>query len=307
VTSKTLTPAAAAGADGTWLAEFVLLGAIWGSSFLFMRIATLEFGAVATAAVRVIVATACLLPLVFARGFGAPFRRHWKAACALGVLNSAIPFACFSFALLSITTGLSAILNATVPLFGALVAWIWLGDRPTGSRLAGLAIGFGGVALLAWDQASFKPVAHGYAPGWAVLACLLATLCYALAASGTKRYLAGVPPLVTAAGSQLGAAIGLALPALWLRPEHLPGANAWLAVIALGVACTGLAYVLYFRLIEHAGPSRALAVTFLVPVFAVIYGALFLGEAVTPKMLVCGAVILCGTALSAGWVKLVRG
>jgi drug/metabolite transporter (DMT)-like permease len=307
VTSKTLTPAAAAGADGTWLAEFVLLGAIWGSSFLFMRIATLEFGAVATAAVRVIVATACLLPLVFARGFGAPFRRHWKAACALGVLNSAIPFACFSFALLSITTGLSAILNATVPLFGALVAWIWLGDRPTGSRLAGLAIGFGGVALLAWDQASFKPVAHGYAPGWAVLACLLATLCYALTASGTKRYLAGVPPLVTAAGSQLGAAIGLALPALWLRPEHLPGANAWLAVIALGVACTGLAYVLYFRLIEHAGPSRALAVTFLVPVFAVIYGALFLGEAVTPKMLVCGAVILCGTALSAGWVKLVRG
>jgi drug/metabolite transporter (DMT)-like permease len=307
VTSKTLTSAAAAGADGTWLAEFVLLGAIWGSSFLFMRIATLEFGAVATAAVRVIVATACLLPLVFARGFGAPFRRHWKAACALGVLNSAIPFACFSFALLSITTGLSAILNATVPLFGALVAWIWLADRPTGSRLAGLAIGFGGVALLAWDQASFKPVAHGYAPGWAVLACLLATLCYALAASGTKRYLAGVPPLVTAAGSQLGAAIGLALPALWLRPEHLPGANAWLAVIALGVACTGLAYVLYFRLIEHAGPSRALAVTFLVPVFAVIYGALFLGEAVTPKMLVCGVVILCGTALSAGWVKLVRG
>jgi drug/metabolite transporter (DMT)-like permease len=305
VTGKTLrTPAVAtSGAAGGWLAEFMLLGAIWGASFLFMRIATVDFGPVPTAAVRVLVATVCLLPVVALRGQAASFRRHWKIACALGILNSAVPFACFSFALLSITTGLTAILNATVPLFGALVAWAWLGDRPSGSRMAGLAIGFGGVALLAWDQASFKPVAHGYAPGWAVLACLLATLCYAIAASATKRYLAGVPALVTAAGSQLGAVIGLALPALWLRPSHVPGLHAWLAVVALGIACTGFAYVLYFRLIEHAGPSRALAVTFLVPVFAVIYGALFLGEAVTAKMLVCGAIILCGTALSTGWLK----
>jgi drug/metabolite transporter (DMT)-like permease len=305
VSGKALRPPAVAtsGAAGGWLAEFMLLGAIWGASFLFMRIATVDFGPVPTAAVRVLVATACLLPVVAMRGHGGAFRRHWKIACALGVLNSAVPFACFSFALLSITTGLTAILNATVPLFGALVAWAWLGDRPSGSRMAGLAIGFGGVALLAWDQASFKPVAHGYAPGWAVLACLLATLCYAIAASATKRYLAGVPALVTAAGSQLGAVIGLALPALWLRPAHVPGLNAWLAVVALGIACTAFAYVLYFRLIEHAGPSRALAVTFLVPVFAVIYGALFLGEAVTAKMLVCGAVILCGTALSTGWLK----
>jgi drug/metabolite transporter (DMT)-like permease len=308
VSAKTCgTPAAARGAGSAWLGEFVLLGAIWGASFLFMRIATVDFGPVPTAAVRVMVATLCLLPFVLLRGQAASFRRHWKMACTLGILNSAVPFACFSFALLSITTGLTAILNATVPLFGALIAWLWLRDRPTGSRLAGLAIGFGGVALLAWDQASFKPVAHGYAPGWAVLACLLATLCYAVAASATKRYLAGVPALVTAGGSQLGAALGLLLPALWLRPAHVPGTNAWLAVVALGVACTGFAYVLYFRLIEHAGPSRALAVTFLVPVFAVMYGALFLREAVTAKMLVCGAVILCGTALSTGWVRLGRG
>lgn len=307
MTGKTLqTPAAVSGAASGWLGEFMLLGAIWGASFLFMRIATVDFGPVPTAAVRVLVATLCLMPVVALRGQAGAFRRHWKMACALGVLNSAVPFACFSFALLSITTGLTAILNATVPLFGALVAWAWLGDRPSGSRMAGLAIGFGGVALLAWDQASFKPVAHGYAPGWAVLACLLATFCYAVAASATKRYLAGVPALVTAAGSQLGAVIGLALPALWLRPDHVPGTNAWLAVVALGIACTGFAYVLYFRLIEHAGPSRALAVTFLVPVFAVIYGALFLGEAVTAKMLVCGAIILCGTALSTGWLKLRR-
>ncbi|HWI82340.1 DMT family transporter [Ramlibacter sp.] len=303
---KALAGAAAGAAPRQWLAEFVLLGAIWGSSFLFMRIATVEFGVIATAAVRVMVATLCLLPLVFLRGVGAQFARHWKTACVLGLLNSAIPFACFSFALLSITTGLSAILNATVPLFGALVAWAWLGERPTGSRMLGLAIGFAGVALLAWDQASFKPGANGIAPAWAVLACLVATLCYAVAASATKRYLAGVPAMVTAAGSQLGAALGLALPALWFWPARLPGTSAWLAVIALGVACTGVAYVLYFRLIEHAGPSRALAVTFLVPVFAVCYGALFLAEAITARMVLCGAIVLGGTALSTGWVKLGR-
>lgn len=301
MTDKTLAaPVPSAGAATTWPAEFVLLGAIWGSSFLFMRIATLDFGVVPMAAMRVLVAAACLLPIVHARGLGPSLRRHAPAACLLGLLNSAIPFACFSFALLSITTGLTAILNATVPLFAALVAWIWLGDRPSPSRMVGLVVGFGGVALLAWDQASFKPVAHGFAPGWAVLACLFATLCYAIAASATKRYLAGVPALVTAGGSQLGAVLGLAVPALWLRPAHMPGANAWLAVIVLGIVCTGLAYVLYFRLIEQAGPSRALAVTFLIPVFAVTYGALFLGEPVTLKMIVCGAIVLAGTALSTG-------
>jgi drug/metabolite transporter (DMT)-like permease len=293
-----------AGAGRAWMADFVLLAAIWGSSFLFMRTATLEFGPLPTAAVRVIVAAACLAPLMWLRGLGPQFRRHWKVACVLGLFNSAIPFACFSFALLSITTGLSAILNATVPLFGALVAWWWLHDRPSGSRMLGLVIGFAGVALLAWDQASFKPDASGIAPAWAVLACLLATLCYAVAASATKRYLGGVPALVIATGSQAGAVVGLALPAWWWWPAQLPGTGAWLSIIALGVACTGVAYVLYFRLIENAGPARALAVTFVVPVFAIFYGALFLGESVTGWMLACGAVIVCGTALSTGWLKL---
>jgi drug/metabolite transporter (DMT)-like permease len=291
-------------ASRAWLVDFILLGAIWGASFLFMRIATVEFGPVPTAAVRVTIATAALLPLLLLRGLGPQFRRHWKACCAIGIVNSAIPFACFSFALLSITTGLSAILNATVPLFGALVAWGWLKDRPSGSRMVGLVIGFAGVALLAGEQASFKPGASGIAPAWAVLACLVATVCYAIAASATRRYLSGIPALVTATGSQLGAALGLALPALWFWPARMPGSHAWLAITALGVACTGIAYVLYFRLIENAGPVRALAVTFLVPVFALIYGAVLLGESITTWMLLCGAVIVCGTALSTGWLKL---
>lgn len=309
-TGKSLPSAAAQRASATkapaWAIDFLLLGAIWGSSFLFMRLATVEFGALPTAAVRVAIAAAFLFPLLLLRGQSAHLRRHWKAVMTIGVFNSGIPFACFAFALLSITTGLSAILNATVPLFGALIAWFWLKDRPTGSRLLGLAIGFGGVALLAWDAATFRPNASGMAPGWAVLACLLATVCYGVSASATKRYLGGVPALALAAGSQAGATLALALPAWWLWPANMPGLQAWLSLLVVGVVCTGIAYILYFRLIEQAGPARALAVTFVVPVFAVLYGVLFLGEAVTGWMLLCGFVIICGTALSAGLVKLGR-
>ena len=289
-----------------WGKDFMLLAAIWGSSFLFMRIGTVEFGPLPPAAVRVAIAALFLLPLVWLRGLLPVLGKNWKRIFFIGLLNSGIPFACFSFALLSITTGLSAILNATVPMFGALVAWLWLKDKPTPSRMLGLLIGFAGVALLAWDKASFKPDASGVAPGWAVLACLLACICYAISASYTKRYLSGLPPLVTAAGSQMGATLGLALPALWLWPARMPGASAWLALLAVGVVCTGLAYILFFRLIENAGPQRALAVTFVVPVFAVLYGVLFLGEAITLWMVGCAAVIVCGTALSTGLLKLGR-
>ncbi|MEN9395813.1 MAG: hypothetical protein RLZ81_343 [Pseudomonadota bacterium] len=281
----------------------MLLAAIWGSSFLFTRLGTVEFGALPTAGVRVAIASLFLLPLLLWRGLGPQLARHWPRVFLVGLLNSGIPFACFAFALLSISTGLSSILNATVPLFGAVVAWIWLKDRPHGWRTLGLAIGFVGVAMLAWDKASFKPDASGLSSGWAVLACLLACLCYGIAASFTKKYLSGLPTLVTAAGSQLGATLGLALPALWFWPKQTPSITAWLSLVWVGVVCTGVAYVLYFRLIERVGPARALTVTFVVPVFAVFYGALFLHETVNAWMLLCAAIIVCGTALAAGLVR----
>jgi drug/metabolite transporter (DMT)-like permease len=287
-----------------WLADFLILSAIWGSSFLFMRLASAELGALPTAALRVTIAALFLLPLLLAKGHGPTLRQHWKPIFFVGLLNSGIPFVLYSFAVLHISTGLSSILNATVPLFGALVAWAWLGDKPTVSRSVGLAIGFGGVVLLAGGQASFKPNASGIAPAWAVLACLAATTCYALSASFTKKHIPSLPPLVTATGSQLGASLALALPALWFRPDHLPSATALWSLITVGVLCTGVAYILYFKLIENAGPARALTVTFLVPVFAIAYGVLLLGESVTAWMVACGAVILVGTALSSGLVKL---
>ena len=288
----------------SWLPEFVLLGALWGASFLFMRLGAAEFGALPTAGMRVAIAALFLLPLLMLRGQWRALSTHWKKIFVLGMLNSGIPFALYAYALLSITTGLSSLLNATVPLFGALIAWLWLKDRPHGIKIMGLLIGFAGVAMLAWGKASFKPNASGLVTGWAVLACLGACLCYGISASFTKRHLSGVPSLVIATGSQIGATIGLALPTLWLWPGQTPSTTAWLALLAVGVLCTGVAYVLYFRLISKVGAAGSLTVTFLIPVFAVFYGMVFLGESVTPWMLFCGAVILLGTALSMGLLKL---
>lgn len=281
------------------LIDFVSLAAMWGASFLFMRMGAAEFGVFATAGLRVAIAAAFLTPILWFSGHWGELRRKAVAILFIGLLNSGIPFALFSYAVLSISTGLTSILNATVPLFGAVIAWLWLKDRPGNSRILGLLIGFGGVILLAGEKASFKPGGTG----WAVLACLLASICYAFAASFTKRYLTGVHPLATATGSQIGATIGLALPTFWFWPSHMPGLTPWLALLALGVVCTGVAYILYFRLIERAGPARALAVTFVVPVFALTYGGLFLGEQLTLWMLMCGVIIVCGTALATGLLK----
>jgi drug/metabolite transporter (DMT)-like permease len=204
-----------------------------------------------------------------------------------------------------IATGLTSILNATVPLFGALVAWLWLGDRINRLRWLGLALGFVGVALLAWRAPAGVGVKSDQA-GWAIAACLAASCCYGIAASYARRRLMGIPPIATATGSQLGAALALALPTVWFWPAHTPGLRAWAAIGAIALLCTALAYILYFRLIERAGPSRALAVTFITPLFAVLYGSLFLNEAVTPWMLGCAVVIVGGTLLSTPGVRLPR-
>jgi drug/metabolite transporter (DMT)-like permease len=290
-----------------WLGDFLLLAALWGGSFLFMRLGATEFGPVPTAGLRVAIAALVLLPVLLTRGHGPALRRDFGRILASGVLNSAIPFALYSYAVLHVTTGTASIVNATVPLFGAVLAWLWLGERLGWQRWCGLALGFAGVALLA-SRSGAAPGAPAAGAGTAlpIAACLAACACYGTAASYAKRHLGGVPPIATATGSLLGAALALALPTAWLWPARMPGPTAWLAIVAMGIFCTALAYVLYFRLIARAGPSRALAVTFLAPVFAVAYGALLLAEPVTPWMVGCGAVVLAGTLVSTGLLRLGR-
>ncbi|HEY8711070.1 MAG TPA: DMT family transporter [Burkholderiaceae bacterium] len=284
---------------GADVGELLALAALWGASFLFTRMSAAAFGPFALVAVRVTGAALFLLPLLLLRGQVGELRRHWRAIFVVGITNSALPFLLFSYAALSFTAGLSAIFNAAAPLFGALIAWLWLKDRLTPMRVLGLVIGFAGVLWLAWDKARFHPGGSG----WAVLACVAATLLYGLSANLAKRHLGGVAPLAVAAGSQLSAALALAIPAALWWPATAPSSSAWLTAALLAVLCTGVAYVMYFRLIAHVGPANAIAVTFLVPAFAVLWGWLILGERLNGLMLFGCAVILLGTSLATGLVK----
>ncbi len=289
------------------LLELFVLGGLWGASFLFMRMGAAEFGPLALVFVRVGGATLMLLPILLVQGHGGALRRHWKAIAIVGLLNSAFPFVLFTVAALVLGAALMSVFNATAPIWGALVAWAWLGEKPAASRLLGLGIGIAGVIGLAWGKADFKPGDHGVSPALGIAACLLATLLYGVAANYSRKKLTGVPPMALATGSQLSAAVFLAAPAAWAWPVAMPGLRAWFAVLALALACTGLAYVLYFRLIAHTGATNAMSVTFLIPAFAIAWGWLFLGEVPTPAMLAGCAVILLGTALATGVISLPLG
>ena len=286
------------------LADLLLLAAIWGSSFLFMRLVVPAFGPVALAFVRVGGAALLLMPLLLWRGEWPHLRRHWARLIVLGLANSALPFLCFGYAMYTLPAGLAAIFNAATPLFTALIAWTWLGDPLNRWRSTGLALGFAGVAGLAL----VKSLASGGLGALrfdgpmllAIAACLAGTLMYGYAANFSKRYLKGVPAMALAAGSQLTAALALALPALLTWPAQTPSLRDWALAASLSVLASGLAYILYFRLITRVGPTQASSVTFLVPVFAAIWGSLVLGEVVTLPMGLGGGVILAGTALVLG-------
>jgi len=287
--------------------EFVVLAALWGASFLFMRVGVGEFGPVALVGVRVGGAVLFLLPLLTLRGLWPEWRQHWRTIAWVGLGNSALPFLAFAYAAQSVTAGVAGTFNAAAPLWATAIAWAWLGERPTRSKLLGLLIGFAGVAGLAWNKASFKPDASGLATGLAVLACIGATVLYGASANVARKKLHGVTPLVVAAGSQLAAAVVLALPTWWAWPAVPPSGTAWASAVLLAVACTGVAYILFFRLIARLGATRAITVTFLIPVFAVLWGWLFLSEPVTLAMVLGCTVILLGTTLALGLVELPTG
>ncbi len=291
----------------TDFAELLALAALWGASFLCMRLGAGEFGPVALAGLRVLGAALLLLPWLLARKQWGALRAHWRPICVVGLANSALPFLAYSYAALSLSAGLAAIFNATAPLWAALIAWLWLKDRLTPPRVLGLVIGFAGVLWLVWrnvnQTAGLRPGSDEAGAGAAVAACLAATLLYGWSACFTKKHLAGAAPLAVAAGSQLAAALLLALPTLWWWPAQMPSTGAWLALALLAFGCTGLAYALYFRLIAHTGPANAIAVTYLIPPFAVGWGWLFLDERLTSAMAVGCAVILLGTALATGLLK----
>jgi drug/metabolite transporter (DMT)-like permease len=282
------------------VAELLLLAALWGASFLFMRMAAPEFGPIWLIECRVLLAGLTLMPMVLKQGLLPAVQGHWRSLMIVGLLNSALPFSLLAFTSLHLPAGTTAILNGTVPFFGVAVAYVWLQERLTGSRIMGLLLGFTGVVVLVgWRETILTPGLL-----LAIGAGLWAALLYAIAAPFIRLHLQGVPSLAIAAGSQLSAALFL-LP--WLpftQPAQMPSSLAILAVLGLALLSTALAYILYFRLIQAVGSTRALTVAYLIPFFAMLWGALVLQEAMTKSMLAGGSLILLGTAIANQVVKL---
>jgi drug/metabolite transporter (DMT)-like permease len=281
------------------LVDLLVLGGIWGASFLFMRVAAPEFGAIPLIAARIGIGAVFLILVLARRGGLSHLYPNAARLTLLGAMNSAVPFSLFAYAVLSVTAGFASVLNATSPLFGALVAFIWLRDRPAPMRIAGLVVGFGGVLVLVWGRLSVR----GDGGDTAVLAGLSAAVLYGISANYTKKKLGNIDPLVIATGSLIAATV-LLLPLAWLYwPETSPGRVSWMSTVLLAVICTGIAYIMYFRLLSRIGPAKTLAVTYLIPAFGVLWGHLLLDEPVSASMLVGCAVILVGTTLATGMLS----
>lgn len=285
--------------------ELIILAALWGASFLFMRIAVPEFGAVALIEARVLIAGLVLLPFWWARepaSSRASVVGHWPRIFVVGVLNSAIPFVLFAYSMLYITGGMAAILNGTAPIWGAVVAWVWLKKGLALNGIIGLSIGFIGVVVLVSDELSVP--AQGKAV--AIAAAAFAPILYGISANYTTEKLTEVSALSIATFSQLGAAVCLAPLLFWFMPTQMPGLDAWMALLALSVLCTSLAYLMFFRLLSEVGSTKAITVTFLIPLFGSIWGALFINEKITLMMAIGMGTILLGTALVVGVLSIWR-
>ncbi|MEZ5658239.1 MAG: DMT family transporter [Burkholderiaceae bacterium] len=278
--------------------EFIALAAIWGASFLFIRVAVPQFGPAPLMWLRCLIGALTLTPLLFWGSGLSGLRKLGGRAIALGLCNSALPFLLFGFAAERLPAAVLSVLNATAPFWAAVVAFFWLGERLGPRQVAGLGLGFIGVVILVLGMPARGDmvVADGAVAG--VVIALLATLSYGVAANYTRRRLTDVDPRINAVGSQWAAASWLLIPGTLAWPAVWPDAQAWGALIVLGVLCTGLAYLLFFRLIHGLGPARAITVTYLIPAFGMAWGALFLAEVITPAMVLGAVVIVLGTALT---------
>jgi drug/metabolite transporter (DMT)-like permease len=272
------------------IARLVALAAIWGGSFPFMRVAAPVLGPAWTAELRVLLGGLVLLAWLRLAGVEVGLRRDWRAYFVVGGFGVAAPFGLYAFAAMHAPGSLLAVVNATAPIFGLVWGAAFREERVTLPRAAGLALGLAGVVLIAQPGGGEYPRL-----GWAVAAALGACCCYGLVGVLIKRFARQVPPRAMAAGNQLAAA-ALLVPLLPLAPPlAAPSALVIANVLALALLASGIAFVLYFRLIADVGAARALTVTYLIPGFGVLWGVLFLGERVSAPMLVGGALVLLGT------------
>ncbi|MBN9686454.1 MULTISPECIES: DMT family transporter [unclassified Corallococcus] len=275
-----------------WLTPLELggLAAIWGASFLFLRIAAPAFGPVPLVALRLVLGAAVLMPFLWrARSTLRP--ELWPRLALVGVINAAVPFSLFAWAARQAPAGVGAITNSMAVLFTALVAFLFYGERIGPRRAMALFAGFAGVVVLASGKAAGASVAGAVAAG------TTGAFLYGIGSNLVRRHFTGLPAAAVAAATLACGAV-LMLPfAVFMWPTEPIGLRPWLAASALGVLCTGLGYAVFYRLIQRIGAPRASVVTYLVPLFALTWAWLLLGEPLTPTMLVAGTLILGSVAL----------
>jgi len=277
----------------------VVLAAIWGSSFLFARLSVGEFGAIPLSAVRSLIAALTLFPIMMSKGQWPYFRDNWKHFIVLGLISTALPFTFITISTQFSTAGFASILNSLTPIMSAGIAWVWLKEYLSVSAVIGIGFSFIGVLIMITDTQSIS-AEFFLLP---VLTGLGAALFYALTGNYSRKFVHGVPSVAQATGCQVFAALFLIPPALYLWPENSITTRGWTNAVILGLMCTSVAFILYFYLLKNIGVARTVIVTYMIPVFGMLWGYLFLDEVITYKMSVGAALILSGIALTTGLIK----
>lgn len=265
---------------------------------MLMKATVPSFGVFALVEVRASLAALFLLPVVYFTKQFADLTANWAKLLFVGAVNTAIPFCLFSYTSVHLDAGLTAILNATAPMFGAIIAFFYLQDRIGLHGVIGIFLGFLGVVVISQDSQSTTPVT--LIP---VLSALVATCCYGIAACYMKKHLSGVKPFAIAAGSQVFAALLLMPLAVYTWPNVSPDLTTWGAALILAVLCTGVAYIMYFDLIAKVGASQAMTVGYLVPVFGIFWGMVVLGETLSAYAITGGSMIILGVMITTGIVR----
>lgn len=276
--------------------RLLILAAIWGGSFLFMRIGAPVLGPAWLVQCRVGIAALFLLICAVWLRKPLQLRQYWRHYLIVGCFNSALPFFLIGFAAKTLTASLLSVLNSSSPIFGAIISAVWLRHRISKLSAAGLAMGVIGVIILVQDGIASRADDWGLA----VAAALLSTIFYGISGTYVKASPKPIEPFSNAHGSMWAATVLMALTLPFYPAATEPTLGVWAAVAALGVLCTGVAYLIYFRLVQDMGPISALSVTFLVPVFGILWGVLFLDEQIGWSTVIGAVVVLAGTALTNG-------
>lgn len=279
--------------------ELLLLSAIWGASFMFIRIAVPELGPWSLVGVRMGIASMTILPIVLLKGELGMIIRHWRHMLLIGVISTAIPFLFLAVTTQFSSAGFASIINSFTPIWSAIIGWVWLREYLSVRAIIGIFLSFLGMLVMVTDTRTISS-SFLLLP---VLTGVLATFSYALTGNYARRFVPEVPSLAMAGGSQCFSFLCLLPFMLWFWPEQSISTRTWVSMAALGIICTGFALIMYFHLLKRIGVANTVLVTYMAPVFAMLWGKLVLQEAITLQMLGGAAFILSGIALTTGIIK----